>query len=649
MPLTALMPLVAALFGLVAGLIARSFARAPGWEPFRSVAPPALWASLYCLGDLVLASPALAQHATFWSPVQHLAAGGLLYSLAGYLATVSGPRPLDRAIRAAGTAIGCTGVLAFVPGLFFERADHLRDVAWLDATYTEAQPTPLGMLVLAASLLCLLLPIVRVGLDFREGRPEARRHALGFTILTLTGAVDVATLTLQLPMPFVFELGFVCTLFIGAQAVFARWFAHAAALDARSRDLSHLIEERTQELALARDRLLETEKLAALGQLAAGVAHEVNNPAAAVVANLGYLLDAHARTGSFPDDATSSLRESLTAMGRVTRIVRQLLDTGRAGARREVLTPVSLQRAVGGMLAIVRPLVPAHVTVDAEVADTLAAQAREDLLVQALVNLVTNAVQAIPEGRTGRVTVRAETVAGAGATGERVCLHVEDDGAGMSPDIRRRMFEPFFTTKPPGIGTGLGLSVTLGLVRSMGGDVAIESEEGRGTRVTLELESAEPVARAPSHAPGRSLPPRTRLRVLLVDDERPVRTALERMLRRSYDVRLAGGVDEALAALEADANVDVILCDVLMAEGGGERVYRTLATRDPRLASRVIFMTGGAHDTAREFLAAQPQPVLEKPLDTAALAATIARLRGELAPPPRMSWAELARQLTPDA
>jgi CheY-like chemotaxis protein len=211
------------------------------------------------------------------------------------------------------------------------------------------------------------------------------------------------------------------------------------------------------------------------------------------------------------------------------------------------------------------------------------------------------------------------------------------------------MFEPFFTTKPPGIGTGLGLSVTLGLVRSMGGDVAIESEEGRGTRVTLELESAEPVARAPSHAPGRSLPPRTRLRVLLVDDERPVRTALERMLRRSYDVRLAGGVDEALAALEADANVDVILCDVLMAEGGGERVYRTLATRDPRLASRVIFRTGGAHDTAREFLAAQPQPVLEKPLDTAALAATIARLRGELAPPPRMSLAELARQLTPDA
>jgi signal transduction histidine kinase/CheY-like chemotaxis protein len=649
MPITALMPLVAALLGLVAGLVARSFARAPGWESFRSVAPPALWASVYCLGDLVLASPALEQHATFWSPVQHLAAGGLLYSLAGYLATVSGPRRLDRAIRAAGIAIGCTGVVAYVPGLVFERADHLRDVAWLDATYTEAQPTPVGMIILAASLLCLVLPIVRVELDFREGRPEAWRHALGFTFLTLTGAIDVATISLQLPLPFLFSLGFMGTLFVGAQAVFARWFAHAAALDARSRDLERTITERTQELALARDRLLETEKLAALGQLAAGVAHEVNNPAAAVVANLGYVLDAHARTGAFPTDAPSSLRESLTAMGRVTRIVRQLLDTGRAGARREVLAPVSLARAVESTLAIVRPLVPAHIEVDADVADTLAAQAREDLLVQSLVNLVTNAVQAIPEGRTGRITVRAEAVEGASDTSARVRLHVTDDGAGMSADIRRRMFEPFFTTKPPGIGTGLGLSVTLGLVRSMGGDVAIESEEGHGTRVTLELDAAEPVARVPSVAPGRSLPPATRLRVLLIDDERAVRAALERVLRRTYEVRTAGGVDEALAALDADADIDVILCDVLMADGGGERVYRTLTTRAPRLASRVIFMTGGAHDTARAFLAAQPQPVLEKPLDTTALASTVARLRTELAPSPRLSLAELARQLTPEA
>jgi signal transduction histidine kinase/ActR/RegA family two-component response regulator len=649
MPLTALMPLVAALLGLVAGLIARSFARAPGWEPFRSVAPPALWASLYCLGDLVLASPALEQHATFWSPVQHVAAGGLLYSLAGYLAAVSGPRPLDRAIRVAGLAVACAGLLGFVPGLLFEARDHARDVAWLDAVYTEAEPTLVGALVLAASLLCLLLPVVRVVLDVRDGRPEASRHALGFALLMLTGAVDVATISLQLPLPFLFSLGFACTLFIGAQAVFSRWAAHAAALDARSRDLSRLIEERTQELTRAREQLLETEKLAALGQLAAGVAHEVNNPAAAVVANLGYVLDAQARTGDFPADAAASLRESLTAMGRVTRIVRQLLDTGRAGARREVLGAVSLARAVEGTLAIVRPLVPAHVTLHAAADDSLAALAREDLLVQCLVNLVTNAMQAIPEGRTGRVTVRAEVIEGPAATHGRVRLHVEDDGAGMSADIRRRMFEPFFTTKPPGIGTGLGLSVTLGLVRSMGGEVSIDSEEGRGTRVTLDLQSTEPVPRVPSTAPSRSLPPATRLRVLLVDDERPVRNALERMLRRTYDVRLANGVDEALAALEDDADVDFILCDVLMAEGGGERVYRTLAARDPQLAARVIFMTGGAHDTAREFLATQPQPVLEKPLDTASLASTIARLRGESAPAPRLSLAELARQLTPDA
>ncbi len=642
MPLTALMPLIGALLGLVAGLVARSFARTPGWESFRSVAPPALWATLYCTGDLVLAVPALGQHASLWSPIQHLAAGGVIYALAGYLASVSGPRPLDRAIRAAGAAVGCAGVLSFVPGLFFESRDHAREVPWLDATYTEAEPTALGAVVLAATLLCMLLPIVRVGLDLRDGRPEAARHAAGFVVLTITGAIDVATISLQLPLPFFFSLGFVCTLFAGAQAVFSRWAAHAAALDERSRSLSRLIEERTQELDRARDRLFETEKLAALGQLAAGVAHEVNNPSAAVVANLGYVLDAHARTGTFPADAPNALRESLTAMGRVARIVRQLLDTGRAGARHEVLAPVNLARAVEGALAIVRPLVPAHVTLRVAVPDTVAAQAREDLLVQALVNLVTNAVQAIPEGRDGHVTVSAVTA------GERVQLDVTDDGAGMSPDVRRRVFEPFFTTKAPGVGTGLGLSVTLGIVRSLGGDVAIESEVGRGTRVSLDLLGTEPVPRAPSVAPGRSLPPLTRLKVLLVDDERPVRAALERVLRRSYDVRSAGGVEEALASLEADPDVDVILCDVLMADGGGERVYRTLATRSPELAQQLIFVTGGAHDAARDFLATQPQPVLEKPLDTAALKATIARLRGTPVEPARGdSLAALAAQLPP--
>ena len=619
MPLTALLPLVAGLLGLAAGFLALGIAKAPGWSQFRSAAWPAFFAAAYCVGDLVIAYPGLGSNARFAIPLQLMAVGGYLAALSWYLPAIAGPHRLDRVIRAWGVGVGALGVVCLVPGLGFSRAVTTRELPWLHASYTESTPTGFGLGVMLLALLGMVPVIARTYADVRGGHPSL--HVAGFCVLLLTGATDTATSALSAPIPYVVGGGFIITIGFGIRAVFVRFAGHAADLDAQTRSLAQRIDERTRELASANDRLHRAEKLAALGQLAAGVAHEVNNPSAAVVANLSYLVDAHARDGAFPQDAVAALQESITAMGRVARIVRQLLDAGRAGARHEVLEPVALAGAVESALAIVRPLIRSGITARSRVDVALAAEAREDLLVQALVNLLTNAIQAIPAHAAGVITVSA-TPRDEG----RVELVVEDDGAGMSAEVRARVFEPFFTTKAAGGGTGLGLSVTLGIIRSLGGDVTIDSTPGHGTRVSIRLEAAALKPRSTLPPRIRSIAPTAKPRILIVDDERPVRDALRRVLQRTYDVRTAAGVEEALDDLAAQPDVDVVLCDVLMADGGGELLYTRLHARSPELARKIVFLTGGVPGTSRAFLESQPQPVLEKPLDVALLAAAVQKL-----------------------
>jgi CheY-like chemotaxis protein/anti-sigma regulatory factor (Ser/Thr protein kinase) len=253
----------------------------------------------------------------------------------------------------------------------------------------------------------------------------------------------------------------------------------------------------------------------------------------------------------------------------------------------------------------------------------LHASAQEGVLTQVLVNLVVNAVQAIPDrAMDGEVVVRTET------SGDRVRILVDDNGTGMEPENLRRAFEPFFTTKPFGSGTGLGLAVSRGLVVSLGGEMWLESEPGKGTRATVELVRAEPpVARSPE-GPGE-LPDSRRLRMLLVDDESSVLRSLRRLLESRYVVQVASGVDDGLARIQAEG-FDLVLCDVMMPGGGGERLYQTLLARAPALAKRIVFFTGGAvTDAARTFLLTQPQPVLLKPLDLEQLSSLAERMSAD--------------------
>jgi CheY-like chemotaxis protein len=196
----------------------------------------------------------------------------------------------------------------------------------------------------------------------------------------------------------------------------------------------------------------------------------------------------------------------------------------------------------------------------------------------------------------------------------------------MEPEVLRRVFEPFFTTKPFGSGTGLGLAVSRGLVMSLGGDLRLESTVGVGTRASIDLDRAVG-GRASAARPHPERHTSPQLTMLVVDDEPTVLTSLRRLLEQRYGIDVASGVDDALARVEA-RHFDLVLCDVMMPAGGGERFYRTLAERSPELARRIVFFTGGAvTDAARQFLHGQPQPVLYKPLDVDQLARVAERLQ----------------------
>jgi CheY-like chemotaxis protein/two-component sensor histidine kinase len=252
--------------------------------------------------------------------------------------------------------------------------------------------------------------------------------------------------------------------------------------------------------------------------------------------------------------------------------------------------------------------------------------ASEVRLSQVFLNLLINAAQAIPPGAADRnqITVRLFTDARGWAVAE-----VQDTGCGVAPEIRASIFDPFFTTKPVGLGTGLGLSISQGIVRTLGGELTVESEPGHGAtfRFALPPAGAAPAPATATPAAGTApattptAPPRSgpRRRVLVIDDERLVAGSLERTLAAEHDVTLAAGGQEALERVARGEHWDRILCDVMMPGMTGFEFHSRLTAVAPALAGRVTFMTGGACERTRAFLASWPGGFLEKPIDAAAL------------------------------
>ncbi len=365
-------------------------------------------------------------------------------------------------------------------------------------------------------------------------------------------------------------------------------------------------------------QLLLADRMASIGTLAAGVAHEINNPLAFVLANLEFAIRELRRSGIAPE-VVAALEEAREGGSRVREIVRDLKTFSRADdAARE---PLDVGRVLRSALSLASSEIRARARLEVQLAQTPPVLASEHRLGQVLLNLLVNAAQSIPDGEPSRHLVRAST--GVLPDG-RVRVSIADDGAGIPPEIRGRIFDPFFTTKPIGVGTGLGLSICHGIVVSLGGEITVESEVGRGSTFAVLLPAA--AAEARQGTPATPALPR-RARLLVVDDEPLVCRALQRILSPPHDVRVQETGRGALAALEADGEYDLVLCDLMMPDLTGMDLHGQVAARSPALAERFVFLTGGAFtDGAREFLQRVTNERVEKPFEPAALRNLVARL-----------------------
>jgi signal transduction histidine kinase/ABC-type phosphate/phosphonate transport system substrate-binding protein/ActR/RegA family two-component response regulator len=395
----------------------------------------------------------------------------------------------------------------------------------------------------------------------------------------------------------------------------------------------------------AQAALLQADRLAAIGTLAAGVGHEINNPLSFVVGNLGYVTEelealqerlareaegggaegGAGEGGGHAAETAATLREVLEALRdanqgaeRTRSIVRDLQTMARVDG--SASAPVDVRDVLESMLQVLAHELRHRARLVREFGPAPRVLANPSRLGQVFLNLVLNAAQAMREGARPehRLTLRTRT----GADG-RCVVEVGDTGEGIAPEHLPRIFDPFFTTKPVGTGTGLGLAITHALVRAMGGELEVESRLGEGSTFRVRLPAAgEGQEEAPASPPPPA-PAAARARVLVVDDEPVVCATLARMLAE-HEVVTAQDGQGALSLLERDPDFDVILCDLQMPGLSGVDVYQRLATRAPQLARRMLFLTGGAFTPrAQEFLAGHPGDWLAKPFDPAQLRARV--------------------------
>jgi PAS domain S-box-containing protein len=391
----------------------------------------------------------------------------------------------------------------------------------------------------------------------------------------------------------------------------------------------------------SRKQLMQSDRLASLGSLAAGIAHEINNPIAFIQLAAGQLTKAvdtlaSGRDDAAPERARELIREVGEAAGRIGNIVGELKLFTRIpeGAHS---TPVDVNRIVQMAVTLTSAELRRRARVEVSLGDLPLVPGEFASLGQAFVNLLINAAQAIDAKGDAKEPnfVRVSTFVAEG----KIIVRVSDTGVGIEPRLLPRIFDPFFKTKAGGEGAGLGLAIAHNLVRKVGGDIRVTSEPGEGSTFEVGLPqdiSPELAARmTPSGMMRTALPIATppastaitRGRVLVIDDEQALAKALARQLSVRYDVDTVSTASDALAELSVHA-YDVVVCDLRMPDQSGPAIYDAIVARSPRQAARFIFTTGGSYGDDDDEIHARARstgrPILEKPFDGASFEALVA-------------------------
>lgn len=403
------------------------------------------------------------------------------------------------------------------------------------------------------------------------------------------------------------------------------------ALDVISHRLELLCERRRmiRERDLLQTQLIQTDRLAALGTLAAGVVHEINNPLTYLVSNLDYLserLDAmRGRMGALApeladfEEVVSETREGAAQMAAVVSHIKTFAHHEEAKRAR-----TNLQTLLEGALKMSTVLIRHRAQLKRHFTPAPDVEGLDFQLAQVFINLLVNAAQSISEGEAHENEVRVHL--GTNAAGEAV-IEISDTGSGMGPEVLDRLFEPFFTTKAAGVGTGVGLTICHNIVRDHGGRIEVESTVGKGSLFRVILPALPPaIPAAPASPPPPAIAGR-RGKVLVIDDDPSLVASLRRNLEIDHDVATELSGRGALDRIRGGERFDAILSDLTMPDVTGHQLYRTLEAEHPQQAARILFMTAGvlSHE-AMDFAGVIADRLFEKPLVLSQLRERIRRL-----------------------
>jgi PAS domain S-box-containing protein len=384
------------------------------------------------------------------------------------------------------------------------------------------------------------------------------------------------------------------------------------------RDVSE--EGRTEE------RLTRADRLASLGQLAAGVAHEINNPLSYVLGSielavqaLSEMIPATAAHAELQSDILRSLANAREGADRVRVIARDLITFSRPVAdgrpAAENWGIVNVESVLDASVNIAWNEIRHRARLVKRYAGVPPIVADETRIGQVFLNLLMNAAHSLDRNadQSGEIvmTTRFEH--------ENVIVEISDTGGGIAAEDLAHVFEPFFTTKPAGMGTGLGLAICQSIVLAHRGQIAVESRQGVGSMFRVALPRArEGVSPANNSAARVALKVPAYARILVIDDEPLLGHTLSFAFRGKHDVVVAASGRDALNRLATDATYDLVLCDLMMPDVSGQRVYETVERDYPSLVPRFVFMTGGAFtERAQTFLDQHPGRAIEKPFTMA--------------------------------
>ena len=398
-----------------------------------------------------------------------------------------------------------------------------------------------------------------------------------------------------------------------------------------------------------KEELLHKDRLATIGQISAGVAHELNNPASFVNYNLSFLeenmaalkdiisvstldktsesasteqiefaLD-HEKTKSIISDTEDLIAEAKIGMERICSITQNLRSF--SGMDSSELKTVDLNKLVNEALNMLNPEIRGQFNCHVALESTFPIVANEGKILQVITNLLLNATQAIHESKNtmGSLEIRARKV------DDGNLLTFKDNGIGMSADVKRKIFDPFFTTKGAKGGTGLGLSICNEIVQLHGGYINVESKPMRGTTIDVWIPKDTGLTANKNQGQHQSKTHESiPLRILIVDDEPLLLKALERTLSKTNQVTTVFNGLEALEVLSQNAEFDLIFCDLLMDKMSGLKLFGQVSRIYPKLTDRFVFMSGGVLDpTVIDRLTRSKNQVLTKPLDRNALATVL--------------------------